>query len=141
MISTNEAVHLTVSEVLERLQTDAGLGLTEAEVAARQRQHPPNELEAEDPEPLYKKFFDTFKDPLILLLLGSCLVSCVLSIIAAHYYVYRVSIYSAITALGNAASANNMILCSLLRTSQNLCCLSTVCWSQRTLAYDSVIDV
>jgi P-type Ca2+ transporter type 2C len=89
MINTIEAAHLSVSEVLDRLQTDAGLGLTEAEVAARQRQHLPNELEAEDPEPLYKKFFDTFKDPLILLLLASCLVSSTLTMMTMHYRIHQ----------------------------------------------------
>jgi magnesium-transporting ATPase (P-type) len=124
MINTIEAAHLSVSEVLDRLQTDAGLGLTEAEVAARQRQHSPNELEAEDPEPLYKKFFDTFKDPLILLLLASCLVSSSLSIIAAHYRIHQLPSHLAITATNQCTRRKHARWS--LRTCQNICCWTGV---------------
>lgn len=74
MIATNVAVHMSTEQMLSQLSSNAREGLLPVEVEARRLQYPANELEAEVPEPLYKKFLDTFKDPLIMLLLGSCLV-------------------------------------------------------------------
>ncbi|XP_042527391.1 calcium-transporting ATPase type 2C member 2 [Dipodomys spectabilis] len=54
---------------------DLDKGLSEFSVTQRRRVHGWNEFIADNAEPVWKKYLDQFKNPLILLLLGSALVS------------------------------------------------------------------
>ena len=64
------------AEVLAEHGVDGGFGMGERDVEARQQLHGLNELDQEEDEPLWRKFLDQFKDPLIGLLLASAVVSC-----------------------------------------------------------------
>jgi P-type Ca2+ transporter type 2C len=59
------------------LGTDVALGLTSAEAASRLAQHGPNQLEAAERVPAWRRFLDQFVDPLIFLLLGAIVVSLI----------------------------------------------------------------
>ncbi len=74
-ISSSSACLSTVEDVLRVLGVDPRHGLSAMDVAERGRVHGPNELEAEEPEPLWRKFLDKFKEPMIALLLASAGVS------------------------------------------------------------------
>lgn len=71
---------LTVDETLQRLETDKKTGLGSIEEASRRKlAYGPNEVVAEEDEPLWKKFVSNFvEDPLILLLIGSAVVSFIM---------------------------------------------------------------
>ena len=78
MIGSATAALLPVDVVLERVQTDPLTGLSSDEVLQRQRLHGPNELEAEKKITLFQRFLDKRKEPLIMLLLVSAIVSAAL---------------------------------------------------------------
>ncbi|MGH9258941.1 MAG: cation-translocating P-type ATPase, partial [Acidimicrobiales bacterium] len=59
------------------LGTDVALGLTSAEAASRLAQHGPNQLDAAERVPAWRRFLDHFVDPLIFLLLGAIVVSLI----------------------------------------------------------------
>ncbi|KAL1955371.1 hypothetical protein VTO42DRAFT_8653 [Malbranchea cinnamomea] len=66
---------LSPQEVADRLQTSLVHGLSPADADARLLREGPNELAREEPEPVWFRFLKQFKEPLILLLLGSAVVS------------------------------------------------------------------
>lgn len=68
---------LSVEETLHKLDTDAKLGLSSVEEATKRRQYyGPNEISVDDDESLVKKFLSNFvEDRLILLLMGSAIIS------------------------------------------------------------------
>lgn len=68
---------LTVEETLEKLGTNGKTGLSSLEEASRRKlAYGLNEVVGEESEPLWKKFLSNFvEDPLILLLIGSAVVS------------------------------------------------------------------
>ncbi len=66
-----------VTEVGEESGTDLHNGLTAAEATARLEQYGPNELEAEEREPVWRKLVAQFADPLIYLLGAAIVVSLV----------------------------------------------------------------
>ena len=57
------------------MKTDLKQGLTSAEVERRIAEHGPNELEAEEPESLWEKILEQFKDLLVQILLGAAIIS------------------------------------------------------------------
>jgi len=66
----------TPEETAGQLETSAISGLTTQEANSRRLRYGPNEFEVEDDEPIYLKFFKSFyENPLILLLLASAVVS------------------------------------------------------------------
>jgi len=65
----------TVEQVLIEQNTDLEKGLTNQEAGFRLKLNGPNILEPEDEETMFSKFIDQFKDPLIMLLLGSATIS------------------------------------------------------------------
>lgn len=69
---------MTLAETATRLQTSLTYGLSPAEALSRLRDHGPNEIPHEEPEPLWLRFLGQFKEPLIVLLLVSAGASLLL---------------------------------------------------------------
>lgn len=74
-ISAVESSILTWEEVAERLSVDVRRGLSWREANDRMNFVGPNEFQVKEQEPLWKKYIEQFQNPLILLLLGSAVVS------------------------------------------------------------------
>ena len=72
---TSSYSKLSPQEVADRLQTSLAHGLAPADADARLLRDGPNELVQEEPEPLWLRFLKQFREPLILLLLGSAAIS------------------------------------------------------------------
>ncbi|VDM43176.1 unnamed protein product [Toxocara canis] len=64
-----------MKECADALRSDLSRGLSTAEAIRRQKYNGFNEFEIAEHEPLWRKYFDQFKNPLILLLLASAAVS------------------------------------------------------------------
>lgn len=75
VLTSRKASELPVNEVACVLQADLQLGLTQEEVIRRRNYHGWNEFDINEEEPLWKKYISQFKDPLILLLLASAVIS------------------------------------------------------------------
>lgn len=75
LLTTAESSTLSANEVAGRLRVDVRTGLRWQEAKNRAKIIGYNELHAPDEEPTWKKYIEQFKNPLILLLLGSALVS------------------------------------------------------------------
>ncbi|XP_051999925.1 calcium-transporting ATPase type 2C member 1 isoform X1 [Xyrauchen texanus] len=75
VVTSKKASELPVNEVACLLQADLQFGLTQEEVARRRAYHGWNEFDISEDEPLWKKYILQFKDPLILLLLASAVIS------------------------------------------------------------------
>lgn len=73
--STIEASSLSYTEFAQTLRTDLSRGLSSSEATRRQKFNGYNEFEIADREPLWRKYLEQFKSPLILLLLASAAVS------------------------------------------------------------------
>ncbi|XP_037294710.1 calcium-transporting ATPase type 2C member 1 isoform X1 [Manduca sexta] len=74
-ISAVESSILTWEEVAERLNVDVRRGLSWREANDRMNFVGPNEFQVKEEDPLWKKYIEQFQNPLILLLLGSAVVS------------------------------------------------------------------
>ncbi|XP_049643340.1 calcium-transporting ATPase type 2C member 2 [Suncus etruscus] len=74
-LAPREASQCQQEDLAKVLGVDLQAGLSELEVAPRRKVHGWNELVANNTEPMWKKYLDQFKNPLILLLLASALVS------------------------------------------------------------------
>lgn len=70
---------LTSAEALATLQTDAAAGLTDAEAAQRLQTTGPNRLREKKKKTNLQRFFDQFKDVMILILLAAAVVSFVVA--------------------------------------------------------------
>ncbi|XP_064200344.1 calcium-transporting ATPase type 2C member 1 isoform X1 [Anguilla rostrata] len=75
VLTSKKASELPVNEVACLLQADLQYGLTNSEVAHRRAYHGWNEFDISEDEPLWRKYISQFKDPLILLLLASAVIS------------------------------------------------------------------
>ncbi|XP_051575748.1 calcium-transporting ATPase type 2C member 1-like [Myxocyprinus asiaticus] len=75
VLTSKKASELPVNEIACTLQADLQFGLTQEEVARRRAYHGWNEFDISEDEPLWKKYISQFKDPLILLLLASAVIS------------------------------------------------------------------
>ncbi|NWT52222.1 AT2C2 ATPase, partial [Erythrocercus mccallii] len=64
-------------DLARALNVDLQTGLSEFSVLQRRLKHGWNEFSVENTEPIWKKYLDQFKNPLILLLLASALVSVI----------------------------------------------------------------
>ncbi|NXD77834.1 AT2C2 ATPase, partial [Halcyon senegalensis] len=64
-------------DLAKALNVDLETGLSEFSVLQRRLKHGWNEFSVENTEPIWKKYLDQFKNPLILLLLASALVSVI----------------------------------------------------------------
>jgi Ca2+-transporting ATPase len=69
----------TIQQTIDELRTNPDRGLTSAEVDLRRVTYGTNELVVDDDEPLYMKFIDQLKQPLILLLFASAFISLILN--------------------------------------------------------------
>ena len=74
-LRTEEAAQQPFEEVCARLQSDLRNGLSWIDAEHRLKIFGYNELEVKQEEPIWKKYFDQFKNPLIVLLLVSAFVS------------------------------------------------------------------
>lgn len=72
---TSSFSQLTCEETQQRVSSSLSKGLSPSDAEARLIRYGPNELPSEEPEPLWLRFLKQFKETLILLLLGSAVVS------------------------------------------------------------------
>lgn len=77
-ISAVESSILTWEEVADRLHVDTRRGLSWREANDRINFVGPNEFQMKEEDPLWKKYIEQFQNPLILLLLGSAVVSIIM---------------------------------------------------------------
>ncbi|CAF0885893.1 unnamed protein product [Adineta ricciae] len=74
-LTSDAACRVTSQEIVKILQTDAKDGLDENEIQRRRKYYGYNDFEVDDDEPLWKKYLGQFKEPMILLLLASAVIS------------------------------------------------------------------
>lgn len=77
-LPSTSAAMMTVDEVVKHLRVDTKWGLNEHQVIERRKMHGWNEFDIKEDEPLWKKYLGQFKDPMILLLLASALISVIM---------------------------------------------------------------
>ncbi|KAH8360651.1 hypothetical protein KR200_011177, partial [Drosophila serrata] len=78
LLSTSESSTHSASEVAGRLQVDVRTGLKWSEAKYRAKIIGHNELLLVEEDPTWRKYIEQFKNPLILLLLGSAMVSVIM---------------------------------------------------------------
>ncbi|XP_055514522.1 calcium-transporting ATPase type 2C member 1 isoform X1 [Leucoraja erinacea] len=80
VLSSRRASELPVDEVASILQVlgDLHNGLKNCEISRRRAYHGWNEFEINEDEPLWKKYISQFKNPLIILLLASAVISVIM---------------------------------------------------------------
>ncbi|KJA15932.1 hypothetical protein HYPSUDRAFT_148432 [Hypholoma sublateritium FD-334 SS-4] len=71
----------TPNEVLDHYSVDVGRGLSEKQVAEHALKYGKNELPEEPATPLWELILEQFKDQLVLILLGSAVVSFILALL------------------------------------------------------------
>jgi P-type Ca2+ transporter type 2C len=71
----NQIMGSTSEEVAISMATSAEKGLSFSEIASRRADYGANKLEGEEKEHIVIRFICQFKDPLILMLLGSAILS------------------------------------------------------------------
>ncbi|MBB1516241.1 cation-translocating P-type ATPase [Tessaracoccus sp. MC1679] len=76
-LATRDVTLLPSDEVALALSVDPSVGLSPAEVAARQDLYGRNELRATPPDPAWRRFLRQFADPLIYLLLAAIVISII----------------------------------------------------------------
>lgn len=74
-LTTGEASSFSSEEVASRLRVDVRIGISRREAELRRQLTGYNELTVKEEEATWKKYVEQFKNPLILLLLGSAFVS------------------------------------------------------------------
>ena len=77
-LSNSHPATVSLDEVENILRTDRARGLTQAQAEERHNTFGYNELVGKEEDPVWKKYLEQFKNPLILLLLGSAIVSVVM---------------------------------------------------------------
>ncbi|NWW75204.1 AT2C2 ATPase, partial [Climacteris rufus] len=77
VLPPKEACKCHKEDLARILNVDLQTGLSERSVVQRRLKHGWNEFSVKSKEPIWKKYLDQFRNPLILLLLGSALVSVV----------------------------------------------------------------
>uniref|UniRef100_U3IAR4 Calcium-transporting ATPase n=1 Tax=Anas platyrhynchos platyrhynchos TaxID=8840 RepID=U3IAR4_ANAPP len=75
VLSSKKASELPIDEVASILQANLQNGLKNCEVCHRRAFHGWNEFDISEDEPLWKKYISQFKNPLIMLLLASAVIS------------------------------------------------------------------
>lgn len=69
---------VAIDQLLAEQRTNIDTGLSFDDVEYRRRLSGPNELTVEEEEPIWEKFAEQFKNPLIMLLFGSAAISLLL---------------------------------------------------------------
>ncbi|KAL3858595.1 hypothetical protein ACJMK2_008867 [Sinanodonta woodiana] len=77
-MKAQQACHLSVDDIVNIFQTNTNNGLGNGEVVHRRAVHGYNDFEISKETPLWKKYLEQFNNPLILLLLGSAVVSIIM---------------------------------------------------------------
>ena len=77
-LSNSPPATVSLDEVENILRTDRARGLTQGQAEERHNTFGYNELVGKEEDPVWKKYLEQFKNPLILLLLGSTIVSVVM---------------------------------------------------------------
>lgn len=78
-LSSASACRLSCAEVLAALSVDSRHGLSAADVFQHHRTYGKNELDEAPDDPLWKKYLDKLKEPMIALLLASAVVSTLMA--------------------------------------------------------------
>ncbi|KAF7247723.1 Calcium-transporting ATPase type 2C member 1 [Varanus komodoensis] len=78
VLTSKKASEIPVDEVASILQADLQNGLKNCEVCHRRAFHGWNEFDIGEDEPLWKKYISQFKNPLIMLLLASAVISVIM---------------------------------------------------------------
>ena len=78
MLPASHATRLSIQECETRLGTEIENGLKANHVTERRRLYGKNELTPPAPDPLWKRYLQQFKDPLIGLLVGSAVISIIM---------------------------------------------------------------
>ncbi|CAH3141856.1 unnamed protein product [Porites lobata] len=78
VISSGKASSLSISDVLKQFHTDPVRGLSYDEVERRRKFHGLNEFDLVEDVPLWRKYIEQFKEPMIVLLLASGVVSIIM---------------------------------------------------------------
>ena len=79
-----ELYQKTVDEVIDNLETNAERGLSTDEARARLAKNGANELARKKPKTLLRRFFEQFKDVMIIILLAAAVISFVIACIDEH---------------------------------------------------------
>ena len=74
-LNSESAASMTFEETAQLLNTDIEYGLANNEILERRKLYSYNEFEIGASDPLWKKYLEKFKEPMILLLLASAFVS------------------------------------------------------------------
>ena len=74
-LKSSEACFLSPEQVQTLLGSDLAYGLTAESVARKQRAHGANVVEEKEEDPLWMKFLEKLKEPMIALLLASAGIS------------------------------------------------------------------
>ncbi|XP_070586965.1 calcium-transporting ATPase type 2C member 1-like isoform X1 [Erythrolamprus reginae] len=78
VLTSKKASELPVNEIASILQANIQNGLKNCEVCHRRAFHGWNEFDITEDEPLWKKYMSQFKNPLIMLLLASAVISVIM---------------------------------------------------------------
>eukprot|EP01040_Poterioochromonas_malhamensis_P012300 gene12300-13453_t len=115
---------VTAREVLENFQSDSEYGLSNAAISSLKKIHGTNKIAEEEKEHILLRYVEHFKDPLILLLLGSAVLSILVgqyedafSIAAAVVIVGSVAFYQEYKSEESLEALNNLVppTCNVLR--------------------------
>ncbi|CAH8590843.1 unnamed protein product [Schistosoma turkestanicum] len=77
-MNARDAAVKPIEELANYFKVDLKTGLSHIEAQHRLKLCGPNELKHPDPDPLYKKYLEQFKEPMILLLLSSACISLIM---------------------------------------------------------------
>ena len=97
-MNTEQASCSSPDEVLTNFSSDLKEGLTITEVTSRLVEYGENKFEIDEKDPLWWRYLEQFKDPLIMLLLGSAAISLLVG-----QYEDAVSILGAVVIVGTVA--------------------------------------
>lgn len=115
---------LTPTEICISFEVDPVVGREESEITAWQQRYGLNCLESETVEPIYQKLMSHFLDPMILLLLGSALISVMIghtedsiSIVVTIFIVVSLAFYQEYESEKSLAALNLLAPpeCNVLR--------------------------
>jgi Ca2+-transporting ATPase len=77
-LNSESASSISYEEVERLLSTNLNMGLSNSEVAQRRKLYSYNEFDIKTSDPLWMKYLEKFKEPMILLLLASAVISCIM---------------------------------------------------------------